>query len=85
MPRVSIFFGIVVYMYYDDHNPQHFHVAYEGLEAMCDFDGKVLKGYIPPKAQKLIQEWCENHKSELDENWERSRQDKPLNWIEPLK
>lgn len=55
MPRVSIFFGIVVYMYYDDHNPQHFHVAYEGLEAMCDFDGKVLKGYIPSKAQKLIQ------------------------------
>ena len=49
MPRISIFFGIVVYMYYDDHNPPHFHASYEGLEAMFDFEGNLIKGYISIK------------------------------------
>jgi len=85
MPRISYFFGIVIYMYYDDHNPPHFHASYEGLEAMFDLNGSLLKGYISQKAQKLIKEWCDFHKNELEENWELAKQDKPLNWIEPLK
>lgn len=85
MPRISCYFGIVVYMYYDDHNPPHFHASYEGLEAMFDLNGNLLKGYISPRAQKLIKEWCNLHVIELEENWELSKQDRPLNWIEPLK
>ncbi|MCR4291546.1 MAG: DUF4160 domain-containing protein [Candidatus Kuenenia sp.] len=85
MPRISIFFGIVIYMYYDDHNPPHFHASYEGLEGMFNFEGNLIKGYMPLRAKKLIKEWCNCHKNELEENWENTKYDKPLNWIEPLR
>lgn len=85
MPRISIFFGIVIYMYYDDHNPPHFHASYEGLEGMFNFEGNLIKGYMPLRVQKLIKEWCICHKNELEENWENTKHDKPLNWIEPLR
>jgi len=85
MPRISMFFGIVIYMYYDDHNPPHFHASYEGLEGAFDFDGNLLKGYMLPRAQKLISEWCRMHSNELIENWRNIETDKPLNWIEPLR
>lgn len=85
MPRVSYFFGIVVYMYYDDHNPAHFHASYEGEEAMFDFDGNLIKGFIAPRAHGLLREWCDLHKRELAENWERAKDNRSLNWIEPLR
>ncbi len=85
MPRISMFFGITVYMYYDDHNPPHFHASYEGLEAMFGFDGNLLRGNISAKAKSLVKEWCGAHKEELNENWKRAMENKPLNWIEPLR
>ncbi len=85
MPRISMFFGIVVYMYYDDHLPPHFHASYEGLEAMFDFEGNLVKGFMSTRANKLIKEWSSLHKKELKENWESARENKPLNWIEPLR
>jgi hypothetical protein len=85
MPRISIFFGIVVYMYYDEHEPPHFHASYEGMEAMFDFEGNLIKGNISIRAQNLIKEWCSIHMRELEENWEKSKEGKPLNWIEPLR
>lgn len=85
MPRISIFFGIVVYMYYDDHNPPHFHALYDGLEAMFDFNGNLIRGNISSKARQLIKEWCGLHSGELEENWQRAKEGKPLNWIEPLR
>ena len=56
MPRISVFFGIVIYMYYDEHVPPHFHAMYEGSEAMFDFNGDLLKGAMAPRAVKLIRE-----------------------------
>jgi hypothetical protein len=85
VPRISIFLGIVVYMYYDDHNPPHFHALYEGVEALFDMEGKLLRGDMTPRAQRLIKEWCLLHKAELMDNWQRAKHDKPLNWIEPLR
>ena len=85
MPRISIFLGIVVYMYYDDHNPPHFHALYEGVEALFDMEGTLLRGDMTPRAQRLIKEWCLLHKAELLDNWHRAKEDKPLNWIEPLR
>ena len=85
MPRISIFFGIVVYMYYAEHFPAHFHAVYEGSEAVFDFNGNVVKGAMAPRAIGLVKEWATMHKGELQENWERARQNMPLNWIEPLR
>lgn len=84
-PRVSMFFGIIVFFYHDDHPPPHFHAMYEGLDAQFDMKGNVLKGYLPAKAVKLIQEWAALHEIELLENWERARSNLPLNWIAPLR
>jgi len=85
MPRISIFFGIVVYMYYAEHLPPHFHAMYECSEAVFDFNGDVVKGSMAPRAIRLVKEWATIHKGELEENWKRANQNMPLNWIEPLR
>lgn len=85
MSRVSMFFGIVIYFYHDDHPPPHFHAMYEGLDAQFDMEGKLINGYLSGKALRLIQEWAAAHKEALLENWERARNNLALNWIEPLR
>ena len=77
--------GIIVFFYHDDHPPPHFHALYEGLDAQFDMKGNVIQGYLPAKAVKLIQEWAALHETERLENWERARNNLPLNWIAPLR
>ena len=85
MPEVSLFFGIRITMYYDDHNPPHFHAEYAGKTAIVDIqEGCILQGGLPSKQVKLILAWCEIHKDELMQNWELSKDGKPLNKINPL-
>lgn len=36
MPEISLFYGIRITMYYDDHNPLHFHAEYNGNKAIID-------------------------------------------------
>jgi Domain of unknown function (DUF4160) len=48
-------------------------------------EGNLLKGDMVPRVQRLIKEWCLIHKTELMDNWQRAKEDKPLNWIEPLR
>ena len=79
MPIISVFFGIVIKMYYRDHNPPHFHAEYQGFEAFFDIqNGKIILGEFPPKAQKIIKEWVEEHQEELNKNWKLSKQNQPL-------
>ena len=49
MPTVSMFYGILIRMYYDDHNPPHFHAFYNEREALFTLDGKLLKGDFSKK------------------------------------
>ena len=84
MPEVSRFYGIVVKMFFDDHNPPHFHVEYQDYEALIHINGGNIKGEMPRRALKLIYEWLDEHKYELLENWERSKEHKKLNNIKPL-
>ena len=58
---------------------------YEGNDAQFDLDGNLIKGNLPPKAVKLIQEWASKNKQALVENWDRSMKNLPLNWIPPLR
>lgn len=72
-------------MYYDDHNPPHFHVEYAGNKAMIDIlNAAVLRGALPNKQLKLVLAWCVIHQDELMQNWELSKQNLPLNRINPL-
>ena len=70
MPIVSIFFGIVIRLYNDDHNPPHFHAMYGEFEAIIEIrSGKILGGRLPTKAKKLVEEWRKKHIRELNSAW----------------
>jgi hypothetical protein len=74
----------VIYIFYDDHNPPHFHAEYSGYKAVITMKDGVVKGQMPKRALKLIFEWMEMHKYELLENWELAIKGEPLKNIEPL-
>ncbi len=72
MLTLSKFYGIVIRMYFQqsEHNPPHIHAIYNENVAAIDFvTGKVLEGYLPPKALSMVSEWCNHHKDELMEIW----------------
>ena len=72
-------------MYWDEHNPPHFHARYGTSNAAVDIISlKVLEGGLPPRVLGLVIEWASIHKKELLSNWKKARQDKPLKKIEPL-
>lgn len=85
MPEISRFFGMAIAMFYNDHSPPHFHVAYAGRHALIIIEtGKVLAGDLPPRALKLVEEWRQLHLQELLDDWSLATQHKPLRWIAPL-
>ncbi|MBE8189320.1 MAG: DUF4160 domain-containing protein [Candidatus Thioglobus sp.] len=70
MPEISRFFGIIIRMFYDEHNPPHFHAEYSGNKAVFDFQGNVIKGDLSSKtATKLVREWIDLHTLELENDW----------------
>ncbi len=71
MPEISRFAGVIIRMYYNEHNPPHFHVDYNGIEAQFDLlEGAFIKGFLPTKQSRLVLAWYELHKEELLEMWE---------------
>jgi len=70
MPELSRFLGITILMYFDDHNPPHFHVKYNDYRAIISIkDLALLEGELPPRVLGLVMEWAGLHKNELLENW----------------
>ena len=70
MPEISLFFGIRVTMYYDDHNPPHFHAVYGEYNGSFDINTlEMIEGDLPKKAQSLVKEWAENYKDEIMKMW----------------
>jgi hypothetical protein len=68
MPVISYFFGIYVRMYHDDHSPPHFHVEYQGHEALMAIEnGEILAGELPSKAIKLVREWVRTSAGIIDQ------------------
>ena len=85
MPEVSRFFGLVILMFYDDHQPPHFHVRYAGHRVQIAIDPlALLAGRLPPRGLAMAMEWAAQHQQELRENWELARQHAPLRVIPPL-
>lgn len=73
-------------MFYDEHNPPHFHAEYSGNKAIFDFAGNVLKGSLSSRtATKLVREWIDLHVVDLEEDWKLARESKEIKKIEPLK
>ena len=85
MPEISRFFGIVIQMYYGDHDPPHFHVRYSGQRALVAIDTlEVLRGHLTPRTLTLVQEWAAVHQAELLEDWNLARAEAALRPIAPL-
>jgi len=86
MPEVSRFFGIVIGMYYDEHNPPHFHARYGRERVAVEISTlRVLEGDLPSRALGLVIEWASQHQDELMANWEAAKQDMPPAKIAPLR
>ena len=84
MPTLSMFFGIIVRMFVDDHNPPHFHASYQGYNATFDLEGNPLEGELPSKQTKLVAAWAQIHHEELIANWSLAESKEPLFKINPL-
>lgn len=84
MPELSRFFGIIITMYWRDHNPPHFHASYGSDEALSTMDGEVYSVSLPRRALSLVREWLAMHRQELLNNWENAQKREPMQSIEPL-
>jgi hypothetical protein len=86
VPRISFFYGIAIWMYWNEgaHARPHFHARYQDEAASVDLAGEVIAGSLPPRALSLVAEWAVLHHDELLANWERARRNEPLEPIEPL-
>lgn len=85
MPIVSNFYGIVIYFFFREHNPPHFHAKYNEFEALINIKTlEITEGKLPKKAQSLVLEWAVEHQEELLLNWELCQKGEQPNKIEPL-
>ncbi|MEM9446672.1 MAG: DUF4160 domain-containing protein [Verrucomicrobiota bacterium] len=85
MPEICRFLGIVIYMYFNDHSPPHFHAEYGSNEILVNINTlEIMEGNFPRRAKNLVMEWAMEHREELRQNWERAANRKQLHRIEPL-
>ena len=85
MPELSRFLGVVVYMYFNDHNPPHFHVEYGEYEASITINNlALLGGDLPSRILGYVIEWASLHKQELMEDWSMIQAVGKYFKIEPL-
>lgn len=85
MPRICEFLGIVIYMYYGEHNPPHFHAIYGRYEAeILIINGEILKGKLPVRSLALVREWSAKYTDQLMTDWDLARKHEELKQIPPL-
>ena len=85
MPTISRFFGIDIRMYYEDHEPAHFHVYYAEYSATVVIESlEIAEGYLPRRAFRMVLEWAIEHRHELRANWSRAQAHRSLRQIAPL-
>jgi len=86
MPEISRFYGIIIAMFFDDHNPPHFHARYGKERIAIEIHSlRILEGHIPPRALGIVIEWASQHKDELLRNWELVKSNQHPKKIDPLK
>ena len=85
MPEISRFFGIVIGIYYRDHNPPHFHVNYNEFYAKISIrELKVMEGKLPRRVLAMTLEWAFQNRRALMEDWHLALEKKALKPIKPL-
>ena len=85
VPEISRFFGIVIKMFFDDHNPPHFHAEYGESKGLVDIRSlSAFAGSLPPRVTGLVIEWAALHREELLDDWRRAEAQEALQKIDPL-
>jgi len=89
MPTISMFYGIIVRMYYFDtvqHNKPHIHVHYQDDSAVIEIpNGTLLEGKLPKQKMKLVEAWIEIHQEELIADWQLAVNGESVFKIDPLR
>ena len=89
MPTISMFYGIIVRMYYFDtvqHNKPHIHVHYQDDSAVIEIpNGTLLEGKLPKQKMKLVEAWIEIHQEELIADWQLAINGESVFKIDPLR
>ncbi len=89
MPVISMFYGVIVMMYYFDnrrHQLPHIHVQYGDEQAVISIpDGDVIEGSIRANKLKLVQAWIEIHQEDLMADWQLAVNGQPIFKINPLR
>jgi hypothetical protein len=86
VPTISVFYGVVIQMFWSEHGIPHFHALYAEHEAVIDIrELRILRGGLPRRAMALVLEWAADHRDELMENWNLCRSMQAPRQIEPLR
>ncbi|MFZ5483834.1 MAG: DUF4160 domain-containing protein [Pseudomonadota bacterium] len=86
MPTISLFYGILIQMYWDEHAPPHFHAIYGEFKAAVDIHNLcLLESSLPRRASQLVLDWAELHQAELLEDWALCQSKQMPKAIEPLR
>ena len=85
MPEICRFFGIIVSLYWRDHNPPHIHFTYGGYECSISVTERIVDGKVRSKVITKVNEWMDLHESEILSLWEKAQKGEKLFHIEPLK
>ena len=89
MPVISMFYGVIILMYYFDnrrHHQPHIHVQYSDEEAVISKpEGDLMEGSLRSAKLKLVRAWIEIHQDELMADWELAVNGRQVFKIDPLK
>lgn len=89
MAIISMFYGIIISLYFFDnrrHKKPHIHVKYQDDEAVLSIpDGKLIEGNLKSNKLKLVEAWIEIHRDEIMADWELASEGNEIYKIDPLK
>ncbi len=85
MPEISRFYGIIISLFWRDHNPPHIHFSYGDFECTISVIDRIVQGCAPSKVIVKVNEWMDLHEQEILSLWEKAQRGEELNRIAPLK
>lgn len=89
MPTISMFYGIVIYLYFFDnekHHIPHIHAKYQSDEAVFSIEnGDLVGGSLPNSKVRLVQAWIELRREELMADWSLAIEGEQVFKIDPLR
>ena len=83
MPEISRFYGIVISLYWKDHNPPHIHFTYGNYECSITILDRIIEGKAPAKVIEKVNAWIDLHEQELLTMWEKAQSGEKIGRIDP--